>query len=77
MIPMRPASFAKRWRRIHPTPARISDLAVVSADGFDGKAAEYFAKAIQLDPKLAAAHELMADFALANDDRDASRGGGR
>ncbi|MGB2637280.1 MAG: hypothetical protein WAM58_25345 [Candidatus Acidiferrum sp.] len=47
-------------------------LAVVSADGFDGKAAEYFAKAIQLDPKLAAAHELMADFALANDDRDAS-----
>ena len=47
-------------------------LAVVSADGFDGKAAEYLAKAIQLDPKLAAAHELMADFALANDDRDAA-----
>jgi cellulose synthase operon protein C len=45
-------------------------LAVVSADGFDGKAAEYLAKAIQLDPKLAAAHELMADLALANDDRD-------
>ncbi len=48
-------------------------LAVVSTDGFDGKAAEYLAKAIQLDPKLAAAHELMADFALANDDRDAAR----
>ena len=45
-------------------------LAVVSADGFDGKAAEYLAKAIQLDPKMAAAHELMADLALANDDRD-------
>ena len=45
-------------------------LAVVSADGFDGKAAEYLAKAIRLDPKLAAAHELMADLALANDDRD-------
>ncbi|MGB7730476.1 MAG: hypothetical protein WBL50_20780 [Candidatus Acidiferrum sp.] len=47
-------------------------LAVVSADGFDGKAAEYLAKAIQLDPKLAVAHELMADFALANDDRGAA-----
>ncbi|MGB2665922.1 MAG: hypothetical protein WAK48_18105 [Candidatus Acidiferrum sp.] len=47
-------------------------LAVVSAGGFDGKAAEYLAKAIQFDPKLAAAHELMADFALANDDRDAA-----
>jgi tetratricopeptide (TPR) repeat protein len=45
-------------------------LAVVSAAGFDGKAAEYLAKAIRLDPKLAAAHELMADLALANDDRD-------
>ena len=45
-------------------------LGIVSADGFDGKAAEYLAKAIQLDPKLAAAHELMADLALANDDRD-------
>ena len=47
-------------------------LATVSADGFDGKAAEYLAKAIQLDPKLAKAHELMADLALANDDRAAA-----
>jgi tetratricopeptide (TPR) repeat protein len=45
-------------------------LAIVSADGFDGKTAEYLAKAIRLDPKLATAHELMADLALANDDRD-------
>lgn len=45
-------------------------LAIVSADGFDGKAAGYLAKASALDPKLAAAHELMADLALANDDRD-------
>jgi tetratricopeptide (TPR) repeat protein len=45
-------------------------LALVSADGFDGKAAEYLAKAVQLDPNLATAHELMADLALANDDRD-------
>lgn len=45
-------------------------LAVVSAAGFDGKAAGYLAKAIRLDPELAAAHELMADLALATDDRD-------
>ena len=45
-------------------------LAVLSADGFDVKAAEYAAKAIELDPKLAEAHELMADLALTNDDTD-------
>jgi cellulose synthase operon protein C len=47
-------------------------LAIVSADGFDGKATEYGAKAIGLDPKLAAAHEFMADLALENDDPDAA-----
>jgi tetratricopeptide (TPR) repeat protein len=47
-------------------------LAIVSADGFDGKATEYAAKAIALDPKLAEAHELMANLALENDDRDAA-----
>ena len=47
-------------------------LAIVSADGFDGKAAEYAAKAIALDTKLAGAHELLAELALENDDRDAS-----
>jgi cellulose synthase operon protein C len=45
-------------------------LAIVSAGLFDGKATEYLAKAVQLDPKLAVAHELAADLALANDDRD-------
>lgn len=45
-------------------------LAIVSAEGFSGKAAEYALKAIALDPKLAAAHELLADLALANDDRE-------
>jgi tetratricopeptide (TPR) repeat protein len=43
-------------------------LASVSAESFSGKAAEYAGKAIELDPKLAEAHELMADLALANDD---------
>ncbi|MGA7341884.1 MAG: tetratricopeptide repeat protein [Terracidiphilus sp.] len=44
-------------------------LAIVSADGFDGKADEYAAKAVALDPKLASAHELLAELALENDDR--------
>jgi cellulose synthase operon protein C len=43
-------------------------LALISADGFDGHAEEYAAKAIELDPNLAEAHEVMADLALANDD---------
>lgn len=45
-------------------------LAMVSADGFDGKAIQYLAKAMELDPKRADTHELMADLALTNDDRD-------
>lgn len=44
-------------------------LATVSADGFDGNAVEYTAEALALDPKLVAAHELMANLALENDDR--------
>ena len=41
-------------------------LALVSADGFDSKAGEYTEKALTLDPKLVAAHELMANLALEN-----------
>lgn len=47
-------------------------LALISADGFDGEATAYAAKAIALDPKLAEAHELLASLALENDDRDAA-----
>lgn len=39
-------------------------LALVSADGFDSKAIEWAAKALELDPKLVEAHELMANLAL-------------
>jgi tetratricopeptide (TPR) repeat protein len=39
-------------------------LAMLSADGFDEKAAEYVAKAIELDPKLVEAHELSANVLL-------------
>ena len=45
-------------------------LAIVSADNFNGKAPAFAAKAIELDPKLAEAHELMANLALQNDDTD-------
>jgi tetratricopeptide (TPR) repeat protein len=58
-------------------------LALVSADAFDGQAAEYAARAIALDLKLADAralmanfapdaHESLADLALTNDDREAA-----
>ena len=47
-------------------------LAMVSVDGFDGKATEYLTKAMVLDPRLATTHELMADIALTNDDSDAA-----
>ncbi len=41
-------------------------MAMVSADGFDSKAAEYGAKAEALDPKLVKAHEFMANLDLEN-----------
>jgi Flp pilus assembly protein TadD len=47
-------------------------LALISEGGFDGHAEDYAAKAVELNPKLAEAHELKADLALANDDRDAA-----
>jgi cellulose synthase operon protein C len=43
-------------------------LALVSADGFDGRAIEWTAKALEIDPKLVEAHELMANLALEDSD---------
>ncbi len=43
-------------------------LALVSADGFDSKAIEYTARAMELDPKLAEPHELMANLLLEDSD---------
>jgi tetratricopeptide (TPR) repeat protein len=43
-------------------------LALVSADGFDSKAIEYTATAIELDPKLYEARELMASLRLEDND---------
>lgn len=51
--------------KIDPNDAQAYlGMALVSADGYDSKALQYTAKAIQLDPKLVEAHELMAQLAL-------------
>ena len=49
-------------------------LAIVSADGFDNKAAAYAGKALEQDPKLAEAHELLAQLALEDGDTMAALG---
>ena len=43
-------------------------LALVSADGFDSQAIQEAAKALELDPKLVEAHELMANLLLEDSD---------
>jgi tetratricopeptide (TPR) repeat protein len=43
-------------------------LALVSADGFDEKALAWASRAIELDPKLVEAHELMANLQLEDSD---------
>ncbi len=43
-------------------------LALVSADGFDNAAIEWDERALELDPKLVEAHELMANLALEDSD---------
>ncbi len=45
-------------------------LASVSAEEFSSKAEEYLAKAEELDPKLAQPHEMSAEIALVNDNRE-------
>ena len=45
-------------------------LAMISADGFDGKAPDYVAHALQLDPKLVEAHEFAANLALEDADTE-------
>jgi tetratricopeptide (TPR) repeat protein len=45
-------------------------LAMVSADGFDGKATDYAGRALELDPKLVEAHEFAANLALEDADTE-------
>jgi cellulose synthase operon protein C len=45
-------------------------LALVSADGFDSKAIEYTSKALERDPKLYEARELLASLLLEDNDQE-------
>jgi tetratricopeptide (TPR) repeat protein len=46
------------------------DLARVSADGFDNDAVSWAQKALAVDPQLAAAHELLANLAMEDNQPD-------
>jgi cellulose synthase operon protein C len=45
-------------------------LAMVSAEGFDGKAKDYVSQSLVLDPKLVEAHEFAANLALEDADTE-------
>src|ERR1700723_3872554 len=45
-------------------------MAMVSAEGFDGKAKDYVSQALVLDPKLVEAHEFAANLALEDADTE-------
>ena len=49
-------------------PQAYLGLALVSADGYDNNAIVWATKALELDPKLVAAHELLAEIALEDSD---------
>jgi tetratricopeptide (TPR) repeat protein len=60
--------FSEALQRDPKNAQAYYGLALVSADGFDSKAIEYASKAIELDPKLYEAHELMANLMLEDSD---------
>ncbi len=60
--------FEEALERDPKNAAAYLGLALVSADGFDSRAVKWAAKALELDPKLREAHELMANLALENSD---------
>lgn len=62
--------FGEALKRDPKNAQAYYGLALVSADGFDSKAIEYASKAIELDPKLYEAHELLASLLL-EDSNDA------
>ena len=62
------ALFKEALQRDPKNAQAYLGLAIVSADGFDGKAPEYAGQALELDPKLVEAHELAANLALEDAD---------
>jgi cellulose synthase operon protein C len=61
--------FAEALERDPRNAQACLGLALVSADGFDSKAVKWAARALELDPKLVEAHELMAGLALEDSNR--------
>jgi tetratricopeptide (TPR) repeat protein len=57
-------SFEEALERDPKNAQAFLGLALVSADGFDSKAVKWVGKALELDPRLVEAHELMANLAL-------------
>jgi tetratricopeptide (TPR) repeat protein len=64
--------FREALQKEPSNAAAYIGLGRVSVDSFDGQATAYLRKAIALDQGRADAHELMAQLALENDDRDAA-----
>jgi tetratricopeptide (TPR) repeat protein len=60
--------FSEALERDPRNAAAYMGLALVSAEGFDHKAQEYLAKAVQLDPMLLEAHDELAQLALEDSD---------
>jgi tetratricopeptide (TPR) repeat protein len=60
--------FGEALQRDSKNAQAYYGLALVSADGFDSKAVEFASKAIELDPKLYEAHELLANLRLEDND---------
>jgi cellulose synthase operon protein C len=64
------ALFQEALQRDPKNAQAYLGLAIVSADGFDGKATDYSARALALDPKLVEAHEFAGNLALENADTE-------
>jgi len=64
------ALFKEALQRDPKNAQAYLGLALVSADGFDNAAIQWDQKALELDPKLVEAHELMANLALEDSDTD-------
>ena len=62
--PMRRICSRKRSRSTTDYAPALLGLALVAADGFEGKAAELAQRALESDPKLVEAQELLARVAL-------------
>ena len=62
--------FQEALRMIPSNAQAYLGLAIVSADGFDGKAEDYVSQSLALDPKLVEAHEFAANLALENADTE-------